>query len=125
MKRLVRERGRLLLGSALLLAAVIILGVAYASIADEIMVAIQLPYILGGGVSALLCAGVGLLLIRSQDETRNRDRLVALESAHEAMGDRFEALGVRVEYVTQLLEALLQEDGAAVPPRPAPREVRI
>src|SRR5688572_20063389 len=75
-KRLVRERGRLLLGSALLLAAVIILGVAYASIADEIIVAIQLPYILGGGVSALLCAGIGLLLIRSQDETRNRDRLV-------------------------------------------------
>ena len=42
------------------------------------------------------------------------------------MSDRFEALGVQVEYVTQLLEAVLREDTAA-PERPESmrREVRI
>jgi hypothetical protein len=126
-KRLLRERGRLIGGVALLVAALITLGIAYASISDEVVVAIQLPYILGGGVGALLCAGVGLVLLRSQDDADNRDRLIALEAAHEAMSDRFEALGVQVEYVTQLLEAVLQDSSEAIPERPdrARREVRI
>lgn len=126
MKRLVRERGRVVAGVALLIAAVTILGIGYASVADEIFVSIQLPYILGAGVGALLCAGVGLVLLRSQEDADNRSRLVALQAAHDAMSDRFEALGVQVEYVTQLLEAVLRED-APTPARPAgmPREVRI
>ena len=126
MKRLLRERGRVIGGVALLAAAVIVLGIGYASIADEIFVSIQLPYILGAGVGALLCAGVGLVLLRSQEDIENRSRLVALQAAHESMSDRFEALALQVEYVTQLLEAVLREDTAA-PDRPAGmrREVRI
>ena len=126
MKRLLRERGRVVAGVVLLIAAVTVLGIGYASVADEIFVSIQLPYILGAGVGALLCAGVGLVLLRSQEDADNRSRLAALQAAHDAMSDRFEALGVQVEYVTQLLEAVLRED-APTPARPAgmPREVRI
>ena len=126
MKRLVRERGRLAAGIALLVTAVVVLGIGYASISQEIFVSIQLPYVLGAGVGALLCAGVGLVLIRSQEEADNRARLSALQSAHDAMTDRFEALGIQVEYVTQLLEAVLRDD-TVTPPRPEGmrREFRI
>ena len=126
MKRLVRERGRLVAGVALLVAAVVVLGVGYASISDEVFVSIQLPYVLGGGVGALLCAGVGLALVRSQDDIENRRRLVDLEAAHEVMAERFQALGLQVEYVTQLLEAALRDDASLpVPPESLRREVRI
>jgi hypothetical protein len=125
-KRLVLERGRLVAGITLLVAAVVVLGVGYASVADEVFVSIQLPYILGGGVGALLCAGVGLVLLRSQDDVDNRRRLVDLEAAHEVMADRFQALGLQVEYVTQLLEAVLRDDAALpIPPENLRREVRI
>jgi hypothetical protein len=111
---------------ALLVAAVVVLGIGYASISDEVFVSIQLPYVLAGGVGALLCAGVGLALIRSQDDIENRRRLVDLESAHEVMAERFQALGLQVEYVTQLLEAALRDDAALpVPPDDLRREVRI
>lgn len=126
MKRLMRERGRLVAGITLLVAAVVVLGVGYASIADEVFVSIQLPYVLGGGVGALLCAGVGLALVRSQDDVESRRRLVDLEAAHEVMAERFQALGLQIEYVTQLLEATLREDAALpVPPENLRREVRI
>lgn len=126
MKRLVRERGRLVAGVALLVAAVVVLGIGYASISDEVFVSIQLPYVLGGGVGALLCAGVGLALVRSQDDIENRRRLVDLEAAHEVMAERFQALGLQVEYVTQLLEAALRDDATLpVPPENLRREVRI
>jgi hypothetical protein len=125
-KRLVRERGRLVAGISLLVTAVVVLGVGYASISDEVFVSIQLPYVLGGGVGALLCAGVGLALIRSQDDIDSRRRLVDLEAAHEVMGERFQALGLQVEYVTQLLEAVLRDDAVLpVPPENLRREVRI
>jgi hypothetical protein len=125
-KRLVRERGRLAAGIALLVTAVVVLGIGYASISEEIFVSIQLPYVLGAGVGALLCAGLGLILVRSQEDADNRARLSALQTAHDAMTDRFEALGVQVEYVAQLLEAVLRDD-AVTPERPAAlqREVRI
>lgn len=126
MKRLVRERGRLVAGVALLVTAVVVLGVGYASISDEVFVSIQLPYVLGGGVGALLCGGVGLALVRSQDDIENRRRLVDLEAAHEVMAERFQALGLQVEYVTQLLEAALRDDAALpAPPENLRREVRI
>ena len=126
MKRLLRERGRLVAGVTLLVAAVVVLGVGYASISDEVFVSIQLPYVLGGGVGALLCAGIGLALLRSQDDIDNRRRLVDLEAAHEVMSDRFQALGTQIEYVTQLLEAVLRDDAALpTPPENLRREVRI
>ena len=126
MKRLVQQRGRMAAGVALLVVAAAVLGAGYASIRQEIFVSIQLPYVLGAGVGALLCAGVGLVLIRSQDDADHRARLSALQSAQDAMTDRFEALGVQVEYVTQLLEAVLSDDAVA-PARPEGlrREVRI
>jgi hypothetical protein len=125
-KHLMRERGRLVVGITLLVAAVVVLGVGYASISDEVFVSIQLPYVLGGGVGALLCAGVGLALVRSQDDIDNRRRLIDLEAAHEVMSERFGALGLQVEYVTQLLEAVLRDDPAIpTPPENLRREVRI
>jgi hypothetical protein len=125
-KRLMRERGRLVAGVTLLVAAVVVLGIGYASIADEVFVSIQLPYVLGGGVGALLCAGVGLVLVRSQDDIDSRRRLVDLEAAHEVMADRFQALGMQVEYVTQLLEAVIRDDAVLpTPPESLRREVRI
>ena len=121
-----RKRGRLVAGITLLVAAVVVLGVGYASISDEVFVSIQLPYVLGGGVGALLCAGVGLALLRSQDDILNRRRLIDLEAAHEMMSERFQALGLQVEYVTQLLEAVLRDDPAIpAPPEGLRREVRI
>jgi hypothetical protein len=113
-------------GITLLVAAVVVLGVGYASISDEVFVSIQLPYVLGGGVGALLCAGVGLVLVRSQDDIDNRRRLVDLEATHEVMAERFQSLGLQVEYVTQLLEAVLRDDATMpVPPENLRREVRI
>ena len=121
-----RERGRLVAGITLLVAAVVVLGIGCASISDEVFVSIQLPYVLGGGVGALLCAGVGLALVRSQDDIDNRCRLIDLEAAHEVMSERFSALGLQVEYVTQLLEAVLRDDPAIpTPPENLRREVRI
>lgn len=121
MKRLARERGRMVAGVALLVVAVVVLGVGYASVADEIFVAVQLPYVLAGGVGALLCAGLGLVLLRSQEDSETRTRLKELEIAHDEMSERFEALGERVEYVTQLLEAALLEEATG----DARREVRL
>lgn len=121
MKRLVRERGRLMAGGALLVAALVVLGVGYSSVADEIFVAIQLPYVLAGGVGALLCGGAGLVLLRSQEDSQTRARLKELEIAHDEMSERFEALGERVEYVTQILEAALLEEAAG----DARHEVRL
>jgi hypothetical protein len=108
-------------GAALLAVAVVVLGVGYASVADEIFVAVQLPYVLAGGVGALLCAGLGLVLLRSQEDSQTRNQLKELEIAHDEMSERFEALGERVEYVTQLLEAALLEEATG----DARREVRL
>ena len=128
MNRLLRERGRLGAGVALLVVAAVVAGIGYASVSDEVFVAIQIPDLLGAGVGALLCGGVGLVLLRSHEEAGTRRKLAELEAAHHQMSDRFEALGVQVEYATQLLEAALREDGAT--PRGAvsgstPTEVRL
>jgi len=122
-KRLMRERGRLVVGVALLMGAIVAIGVGYASIANELFVAIQLPFILGAGGAALLCTGVGLVLLRSQDDVDTRARLRSLQDTHDAMTDRFQAVGVQMEYVTQLLEAVLQDDADA-PARPAIRQLQ-
>jgi hypothetical protein len=125
LNRLLRKRIRLVAGVALLVAAVVALVIAYTSIANEVYVSIQLPWVLGGGVGALLCAGVGLVLLRAQGDTENQSRLAALNTAHEAMTDRFEALGERVEYLTQLLEAALVTDGDGTATRSVANEVRV
>jgi hypothetical protein len=52
MDRLRRQHGRELIGGALVIAALIAIAVGYANIRDEADVAIQLPYVLTGGICA-------------------------------------------------------------------------
>jgi hypothetical protein len=105
LQRLAREHTRQLIGGALLVAAVIALLIGYVSIRDEIYVAIQMPYILIGGVGALLLGGLGMVVIRSQDDKAVLDRLAEVESTNYQLRER-------VDYLAQLLEAALLPDEA-------------
>jgi hypothetical protein len=108
MQRLAREHTRQLIGGGLVVAAVVVLLVGYIAIRDEIYVAIQMPYILIGGVGALLLAGLGMVVIRSQDDKAVLDRLAEVESTNYQLKER-------VDYLAQLLEAaLLPEESAEV-----------
>ncbi|MGH7746326.1 MAG: hypothetical protein ACREQ5_16430, partial [Candidatus Dormibacteria bacterium] len=115
MQRLAREHTRQLIGGALVVAAVVVLIIGYVSIRDEIYVAVQMPYILVGGVGALLLAGLGMVVIRSQDDKAVLDRLAEVESTNYQLKER-------VDYLAQLLEAALLPDeatemrGVAAPP---------
>jgi hypothetical protein len=121
MQRLAREHSRQVIGGVLVVAALVVLLVGYASIRDEIYVAVQMPYILIGGVGALMLTGLALVVIRSQDDKAILDRLAEVESTHSQLKER-------VDYLAQLLEAALLPDdstdlsGSAVPPARA--EVR-
>jgi hypothetical protein len=87
-------------------AAVVVLVIGYIAIRDEIYVAIQMPYILIGGVGALLLAGLGMVVIRSQDDKAVLDRLAEVESTNYQLKER-------VDYLAQLLEAALLPDESA------------
>ena len=65
-----------------------------------------MPYILIGGVGALLLAGLGMVVIRSQDDKAVLDRLAEVESTSHQLKDR-------VDYLAQLLEAALLPDESA------------
>ena len=106
MQRLAREHSRQLIGGALIVGAVAVLVAGYVSIRDEIYVAIQMPYVLLGGVGALLLAGLGMVVIRSQDDKAVLDRLAEVEATNHQLRDR-------VDYLAQLLEAALLPDEAA------------
>jgi hypothetical protein len=106
MQRLAREHTRQLIGGGLVLAAVVVLLVGYISIRDEIYVAVQMPYVLIGGVGALLLAGLGMVVIRSQDDKAVLDRLAEVESTNYQLKER-------VDYLAQLLEAALLPDDSA------------
>jgi hypothetical protein len=106
MQRLAREHTRQLIGGGLVVAAVVVLLVGYIAIRDEIYVAIQMPYILIGGVGALLLAGLGMAVIRSQDDKAVLDRLAEVESTNYQLKER-------VDYLAQLLEAALLPDESA------------
>jgi hypothetical protein len=106
MQRLAREHTRQLIGGGLVVAAVVVLVVGYIAIRDEIYVAIQMPYILIGGVGALLLAGLGMVVIRSQDDKAVLDRLAEVESTNYQLKER-------VDYLAQLLEAALLPDESA------------
>jgi hypothetical protein len=105
-QRLAREHTRQLIGGGLVVAAVVVLVVGYIAIRDEIYVAIQMPYILIGGVGALLLAGLGMVVIRSQDDKAVLDRLAEVESTNYQLKER-------VDYLAQLLEAALLPDESA------------
>lgn len=122
LQRLAREHTRQLIGGALMIGAAIALIVGYVSIRDEIYVAVQMPYILIGGVGALLLAGLGMVIIRSQDDKAVLDRLAEVESTNYQLRER-------VDYLAQLLEAALLPDEAAevrgvASPPPMRAEVR-
>lgn len=106
LQRLAREHTRQLIGGALMIGAAIALIIGYVSIRDEIYVAIQMPYVLIGGVGALLLAGLGMVIIRSQDDKAVLDRLAEVESTNYQLRER-------VDYLAQLLEAALLPDEAA------------
>jgi hypothetical protein len=103
MQRLAREHTRQLIGGALVVAAVVVLLAGYVSIRDEIYVAVQMPYILIGGVGALLLAGLGMVVIRSQDDRAILDRLGEVEATNDQLRER-------IDYLGQLLEAALLPD---------------
>jgi hypothetical protein len=103
LQRLAREHSRQVVGGALIIAAAIALLAGYISIRDEIYVAVQMPYVLVGGVGALLLAGLGMVVIRSQDDKAVLDRLAEVESTNHQLRDR-------VDYLAQLLEAALLPD---------------
>ncbi|HVS40675.1 MAG TPA: hypothetical protein VMU20_00270 [Candidatus Dormibacteraeota bacterium] len=103
LQRLAREHSRQVIGGALIIAAAIALLAGYISIRDEIYVAVQMPYVLVGGVGALLLAGLGMVVIRSQDDKAVLDRLAEVESTNHQLRDR-------VDYLAQLLEAALLPD---------------
>ncbi|MDQ3943883.1 MAG: hypothetical protein M3357_01765 [Actinomycetota bacterium] len=111
MERLLRDHTRQLVGGVLCVAALVVLLIGYANIRDEIQVAVQMPYVLTGGVGALLLTGLGMIVIRSQDDKAILDRLGELESTNDELRER-------VDYLTQLLEAALLPDEASTRARP-------
>lgn len=110
MERLLRDHSRQLVGGVMCVVALVVLLIGYANIRDEIQVAAQMPYVLTGGVGALLLAGLGMVVIRSQDDKAVLDRLGELETTNDELRER-------VDYLTQLLEAALLPDEASARPR--------
>jgi hypothetical protein len=107
MERLKRDHARQLVAVGLVVAALVALTIGYANIRDEIEVAAQMPYVLTGGVGALILTGLGMVVLRSQDDKTVIDRLVMLEATNDELRER-------VDYLTQLLEtALLPDDVTA------------
>ena len=104
MDRLRRQHGRELIGGALVIAALIAIAVGYANIRDEADVAIQLPYVLTGGIGAVVLAALGVGVLRSQDEAILA-RLADVEATNLEVKDR-------VEHLTHLLETGLLPDEA-------------
>jgi hypothetical protein len=86
--------------------AIVALVIGYANIRDEAEVAIQLPYILTGGIGALVLTAVGVAVLRSQDDKAILDRLADVESIGYELRER-------VVYQNQLLEAGLLPDESA------------
>ena len=116
LQRLAREHTRQVIGGALVVAALVVLLIGYAAIRDEIYVAIQMPYVLLGGVGALLLAGLGMVVIRSQDDKAVLDRLAEVEETNHQLRER-------IDYLGQLLEAALLPD-QATEVRGVPSQVR-
>lgn len=104
MERLKRDHARQLVAGTLVVAALVVLTIGYANIRDEIHVAAQMPYVLTGGIGALILTGLGMVVLRSQDDKNVLDRLAVLEATNDELRER-------VDYLTQLLEtALLPDD---------------
>lgn len=103
MERLKRDHTRQLIAGALVLAALVVLTIGYGNIRDEIQVAAQMPYVLTGGIGALILTGLGMVVLRSQDDKAVLDQLGVLEATNDELRER-------VDYLTQLLETALLPD---------------
>jgi Cu/Ag efflux pump CusA len=102
------QHARQVIAGVLLAVAVVVLVIGYSNIRDEAQVAAQMPYVLTGGVGALILTGLGMVVLRSQDDKAVLDRLAVVESTAEELRER-------VDYLTQLLEAALLPDNGSVP----------
>lgn len=105
MDRLRRQHGRELVGGALVIAALIAIAIGYANIRDEADVAIQLPYVLTGGIGAIVLAAMGVGILRSQDDKAILARLADVEATNLEVKER-------VDYLAHLLETGLLPDEA-------------
>lgn len=104
MERLKRDRARQLVAGVLVAAALVMLVIGYADIRDEIHTAAQMPYVLTGGIGALILTGLAMVVLRSPDDKNVLDRISVLEATKDELRER-------VDYLTQLLEtALLPDD---------------
>jgi hypothetical protein len=107
MDRFRRQHSRELIGAAFVVAAFVAIVIGYANIRDEADVAIQLPYILTGGIGAVVLVAVGVGILRSQDDKAILDRLAEVEATNHEVKER-------MEYLTHLLEAGLVPDDNTV-----------
>lgn len=105
----------------LMLAALgaVVLGVAaliggWIAMKDEVYAAVQLPYLLSGGIGGLFLLGVGVMAVRTAEASRFDRRLVDLE-------DRIEGLGDQLTSVLALLDGAVietyEEEGRRAPAR--------
>lgn len=108
--RYLRSGGLQALGALLCLAGFVVLAVGWWKISKESIVALQLPYLVSGGIGGILLLGLGGILLVSHDLRLDNRRLEAIEEA-----------------IAELRDALLIEldsDGAsstAASTAPAPR----
>ena len=73
--------------------------------------AIQLPYVLTGGIGAVVLAALGVGVLRSQDDKAILGRLADVESTNLEVKDR-------VDYLTHLLETGLVPERHSGTPNP-------
>ena len=119
MDRLRRDHSREFVGAALVVIALVAIVIGYANIKDEAEVAIQLPYILTGGIGALVLTAVGVAVLRSQDDKAILDRLADVEGTNLEVKER-------VDYLTHLLETgLLPDDSLDVTTNNAQAPARV
>ena len=82
-------------------------------------VAIQMPYVLTGGIGAVVLAALGVGVLRSQDDKAILDRLADVEGTNLEVKER-------VDYLTHLLETgLLPDDSLDVTTNNAQAPARV
>lgn len=115
MSQVRRDHAWYLAPGGLVVAALVVLVIGYARVRDEIQVAAQLPYLLTGGIGALVLTALGMVVLRAHHDGAVCDQLGLLEeTSHELRG--------RVDYLSELLEAAFLPDNIAAPAAPCPSQ---
>lgn len=73
--------GRLLLGWILIVVGAVMVFAGWLGVSGNPQVAVQLPYLISGGIGGLLCGIVGIGLLVSDDIRKDRARIGRLEAA--------------------------------------------